>query len=70
MYIEGSTLRYNQEKGLYETYWIICPVCWSTGVKITKWEDGREEFEDCINCLRYIKQTKNTKEEGKCNDIT
>jgi hypothetical protein len=49
-----STLRYNDEKGFGEAYYINCPVCWNAGILFIKWEDGTEERSDCPLCERMI----------------
>jgi hypothetical protein len=45
---KDSILIYSGEKGFGEVFWIICPVCWNS-MKVTRWEDGREE-EECLPC--------------------
>jgi len=47
---KDSTLRFSAERGLGETLWITCPVCWNS-MKLTRWEDGSEEA-DCPSCRR------------------
>jgi hypothetical protein len=50
-----STLRYSNEKGFGESYYILCPVCWNSSIKVKKWEDGTEETSDCPVCERMIR---------------
>jgi len=40
-------MRFSDEKGFGESYYILCPVCWNSGIKVTGWEDGLEEVTDC-----------------------
>jgi len=49
-----STLRYSDEKGFSEAYYIICPVCWNSSIIFKKWEDGTEETSECPVCERMI----------------
>jgi len=49
-----STLRYSDEKGFGEAYYINCPVCWNASVIFIKWEDGTEETSECPVCERMI----------------
>ncbi len=48
----SSTLRYSNEKGFGESYFILCPVCWNASIKVIRWEDGEEEFGECLVCKR------------------
>jgi hypothetical protein len=50
-----STLRYSNEKGFGESYYILCQVCWNSSIKVKKWEDGTEETSDCPVCERMIR---------------
>lgn len=52
MFREDSIIHYDDEKGIGETFFILCPVCWNYGIKITIWEDGSEDEEDCPLCSR------------------
>jgi hypothetical protein len=52
MFYEESIIHYDDEKGIGETFFILCPVCWSYGIKITVWEDGSEEQGHCPVCSR------------------
>jgi hypothetical protein len=47
-----STLRYSDEKGFAESYYIICPVCWNASIKFQNWEDGTSETSECPVCER------------------
>ncbi len=52
MFYDDSTLRFSSEKGFGETYYITCPVCWNSSIKMTEWEDGSVESGECIICKR------------------
>ncbi len=49
---DDSTLRFDSEKGFSESYYIICPVCWNSSIKVLQWEDGTIENGECITCKR------------------
>jgi hypothetical protein len=49
-----STLRYSDERGFGEAYYINCPVCWNASIIFIKWEDGTEEASECRVCERMI----------------
>ncbi len=48
-----STIRFDVERGLSETFYILCPVCWNASIKIVRWEDGPEEEYECAVCRRH-----------------
>ncbi len=50
-----STLRYSDEKGFGEAYYILCPVCWNSSIMYIKWEDGTEETSECRVCERMLR---------------
>jgi hypothetical protein len=52
MFYAESTIRFSDEKGFGESYYILCPVCWNCSIKITLWENGKEESKDCAICKR------------------
>ena len=52
MFYDDSTLRFSREKGLGESYYITCPVCWNSSIRMTQWEDGSAEGGECIICKR------------------
>lgn len=52
MFYCDSTIKFSDEKGFGESYYILCPVCWNSSIKVTKWEKGMEESEDCSVCER------------------
>lgn len=52
MFFDGSTIRFDDEKGIGESYFILCPVCWNYGIKITIWENGTKDEEECPLCNR------------------
>ncbi|MCL4537587.1 MAG: hypothetical protein M1610_08360 [Nitrospirae bacterium] len=52
MSYDDSTIRFSDERGFGESYYIICPVCWNSGIKVIKWEDGTEDVTDCAVCER------------------
>ena len=54
-FFNDSTVRYSDEKGFCESYYIICPTCWNSGIKMNKWEDGTEEISECAICERMIR---------------
>ncbi len=56
MFIKDAILKFNDCRGFSQSYWILCPVCWNSGIKVTKWEDGTEEIDECRNCVRFIQQ--------------
>jgi len=56
MFIDEATLRFHPEKGFGQTYWILCPVCWNSGIKITLWDSGAEDSDECINCERFMSE--------------
>ncbi len=35
-----------------ESYYIICPVCWNSSIRMTRWEDGSSDCEECVICKR------------------
>ena len=50
-----STLRYSDEKGFGEAYYINCPVCWNASIIFIKWEDDTAEVSECPVCERMIR---------------
>ena len=50
MFYDDSTIRYSREKGFGESYFIICPVCWNSGIRVVRWEDGSVDSGECITC--------------------
>ena len=60
-FISDSTVRFSDTKGFGESYYIICPMCWNSGLKITKWENGEEEISECIICERMIRTLSETR---------
>lgn len=50
-----STLRYSDEKGFGEAYYIICPVCRNSSIRFIIWEDATEETSECPVCERMIR---------------
>jgi hypothetical protein len=49
---DDSTIRFDVDKGFGESYYLICPVCWNSGIKMTCWEDGTHIEEECMVCSR------------------
>jgi hypothetical protein len=47
-----STIRFSLERGFSESFYITCPVCLNSGIKIIRWEDGVEESLGCATCRR------------------
>jgi hypothetical protein len=58
MFYRDSTIKFGNEKGFSESYYILCPVCWNSSIKITCWEDGTCIEEGCDVCDR-IQRTMN-----------
>ncbi len=54
-FVSDSTVRYSNEKGFGESYYIICPTCWNSGIRITRWEYSAEEISECAVCERMIR---------------
>lgn len=52
MFYSDSTVRFNKEKGFGESYYITCPVCWNSSIRVTQWEDGSVDSGECIICKR------------------
>ncbi len=52
MFYNDSTVHFSDEKGLGESYYIICPVCWNSSIRMTQWEDGSFDCEECVICKR------------------
>jgi hypothetical protein len=52
MFYDDSTIKFSNEKGFGESYYILCPVCWNSGIKVTRWEDGTEDEKACAVCER------------------
>ena len=52
MFYNDSTIRFNSEKGFGESYYLICPVCWNSSIRETRWEDGSIESGECVTCKR------------------
>jgi hypothetical protein len=52
MLYDDSTLRFSSERGFSESYYITCPVCWNSSIKVTEWENGAVESGECITCRR------------------
>ncbi len=61
--IDISTLRFSSEKGFGESYYILCPVCWNSSIKVCHWEDGSEEVMECDVCKR-MEEEMSSNEEG------
>jgi Zn ribbon nucleic-acid-binding protein len=45
-------MRFGVERGFSESFYIVCPVCWNAGIKMTRWEDGSLEESECSVCRR------------------
>jgi hypothetical protein len=52
MFFIESTIRFSNEKGFGESYYILCPVCWNSSIMLTRWEKGEEEARECATCKR------------------
>lgn len=55
MFYIDSTIRFSDKKGLGESYYILCPVCWNSSIKLTSWEHGTTDEEECAVCKRMEK---------------
>jgi Zn ribbon nucleic-acid-binding protein len=55
MFYSGSTIVFSDQKGFGERYFIVCPVCWNASIRITLWEDGSMDEDDCGVCARMIR---------------
>jgi hypothetical protein len=53
-----STIRFSIERGFSESFYILCPVCWNSGIRIVRWEDGSEEVNECTVCKRRERMMK------------
>ncbi len=47
-----SIIRFSKEQGFSESFYVLCPVCWSSGIKVIRWENGTEEMSECATCKR------------------
>jgi hypothetical protein len=47
-----STIWFSTERGFSESFYILCPKCWNSGIKVIRWEDGTEEVNECASCKR------------------
>jgi hypothetical protein len=52
MFSSDSTIWFSIERGFSESFFILCPVCWTSGIKIIRREDGSEEVGECSTCRR------------------
>ncbi len=52
MFYDDSTVHFDSAHGLGESYYIICPVCWNSSIRMTQWEDGASDCEECVTCRR------------------
>jgi len=52
MFYSDSTIWFSIEKGLGESYYILCPVCGNCGIRVLYWEDGTKEEGHCLICRR------------------
>lgn len=52
MFYDDSTLSFSSKRGFSESYYITCPVCWNSSIKVTRWEDGSVESGECVTCKR------------------
>ncbi len=52
LFSADSTVRFSRERGLSESFYIVCPVCWNAGIKMVRWEDGSVEESECSVCRR------------------
>lgn len=54
MFYSDSTVRFCAVRGFGESYYINCPVCWNSSIRMTRWEDGTIECEECVTCKRMV----------------
>ncbi|HSB51373.1 MAG TPA: hypothetical protein VLD40_01815 [Dissulfurispiraceae bacterium] len=52
MFYRDSRIRYSEEKGFGESYYILCPVCWNSSIRLTVWETGTRDEDECATCRR------------------
>lgn len=52
MLYDDSTLRFSNERGFGQSYYIICPVCGNSSIRVTQWENGSADSGECIICRR------------------
>lgn len=52
MFYDDSTIRFGTERGFSESYYIACPVCGNSSIRMTQWEDGSACSEECTICRR------------------
>jgi Zn ribbon nucleic-acid-binding protein len=54
--LEDAILRFSETKGFGESYFIVCPVCCNSSIRMTRWEDGTEDIKECLVCLRLERE--------------
>jgi hypothetical protein len=54
MFYSDSTIVFSTLKGFGESYFILCPVCWNSSIKVTCYEDGTTEEKECGVCRRML----------------
>jgi hypothetical protein len=52
MFYDDSIIRFGTEKGFSESYYITCPVCGNSSLRMTQWEDGSFCSGECTICRR------------------
>ncbi len=52
MFYDDSTLIFSTCNRLGESYYITCPVCWNSSIRVIQWEDGSVETRECVTCKR------------------
>ena len=54
MFYSDSTVVFSTLKGFGESYFILCPVCWNSSIKVTRYENGTTEEKECGVCRRML----------------
>lgn len=52
MFYSDSTIWFSKERGIGESYYILCPACGNSGIRTVRWEDGTGEEGECSICRR------------------
>jgi len=52
MFYCDSTIFFNPARGLGESYYLLCPVCGNSGIRVIRWEDGASDEGECVICKR------------------
>jgi hypothetical protein len=55
MFYKDSTVLYDENKGIGESWYILCPVCWNASIRVVRWESGETETGECLICERFAR---------------